>query len=130
MRKESILLINRIVQAEFGGIFVPPDNLHNEGALDYVLESISGAEIFGHEIHGDVFSKASALLCTIIKQHVFLDGNKRTGLESTRLFLARNGYVLTTRPRHAEYIMEVARCTAEEEETAAWLRELSLPDDL
>jgi len=126
VRKESVLLINRIVQVEFGGIFLPPDNLQNEAALDYILTAVSGT-IYGRDLYPDVFSKASALLCTIIKQHVFLDGNKRTGIEVARLFLAKNDHSLITRPEDADYIIEVAKCTIGLTEAASWLREKSVP---
>ncbi len=39
-----------------------------------------------------VFEKAVALLFSIIKNHPFVDGNKRTGLHAAITFLELNGH--------------------------------------
>ena len=44
------------------------------------------ASFEGDDLYPDIFSKASALGHSIIRNHAFLDGNKRTGYMSMRLF--------------------------------------------
>lgn len=44
-------------------------------------------------LYRTIFDKAAALLCSIIKNHALVDGNKRTGLATVSVFLALNGYL-------------------------------------
>lgn len=45
----------------------------------------------GHERHKTLFEKAAAYAFFIIKNHPFIDGNKRTGLHCALVFLYLNG---------------------------------------
>ncbi|MGE4266631.1 MAG: type II toxin-antitoxin system death-on-curing family toxin [Deferribacterales bacterium] len=55
------------------------------------------AAVFGDEyLHADVFEMAAAYIYHIIKNHPFVDGNKRTGLISSMVFLDINGYVINS----------------------------------
>jgi len=49
----------------------------------------------GKELHSTIYQKAAALSASMINNHPFVDGNKRTGIGATVLFLSLNGYVLT-----------------------------------
>jgi death-on-curing protein len=42
---------------------------------------------FGEAIYGDAYQRAAAILHAIICDHVFVDGNKRTGTAAALLFL-------------------------------------------
>lgn len=53
----------------------------------------------GEELYSDVFSKAAALMHSLIRNHPFVDGNKRTGIAAAGLFLAQNGVQLTGKKR-------------------------------
>ena len=46
-----------------------------------MIEAVEG-EIFGKVIHSELYEKAGMYMFTIISNHIFQDGNKRTGLES------------------------------------------------
>lgn len=48
-----------------------------------------------NDLYPDVWSKAAALMHSLIKNHPFMDGNKRTALAAAVMFLEMNGYVLT-----------------------------------
>lgn len=88
----DIVEINRRMIAEFGGIFFEGDNnLANPGSLEHALEEIQGS-LFGQDLYPSIIEKAAVLGCRIIVNHVFHDGNKRTGMEACRLFLDLNGY--------------------------------------
>lgn len=93
LEREDIILINRLTIDQHGGNFVPPKNLLNNNGLDYVIEAVKG-EVFGQEIYSKIFDKAAVYMFSIISNHVFQDGNKRTGLESGLLFMKLNGYKL------------------------------------
>ena|SRR4030067_1792429 len=93
LSRRDIVEINRRMTLEFGGLFTPEnDNLCNPNSLNYILTAPS-MRIFDREIYPDIFQKAAVYCFYIIKDHIFNDGNKRTGLESAFLFLAINQYV-------------------------------------
>lgn len=87
---EQICDINRRMIDEFGGLFLPPDNILNKGALQYILVIISKS-IYGQMPYVTLKEKASAIAYHIITGHVFYDGNKRTGLHTAWEFLHTNG---------------------------------------
>ena len=91
--KEDFILINKATIDRHGGNYSPPLNLLNAGSLDFVLEAVKG-EIFGKEVYPNIYDKAAAYMFLIIDNHIFLDGNKRTGLEAALLFLRLNEYRL------------------------------------
>lgn len=47
--------------------------------------------MFGQDAYPDLWAKAAALMHSIIANHPFADGNKRTALVSAMAFLDRNG---------------------------------------
>jgi death on curing protein len=50
--------------------------------------------VFGHEPHPTLWSKAAVLLIRLINNHPFYDGNKRIASRAVHEFLYRNGYEL------------------------------------
>lgn len=65
--------------------------------------------IGNEEFYKTLTEKAGILLYTLIMNHAFFDGNKRTAMLSTELFLMLNGYYLNVGV--TEYV-EFARMTA------------------
>ncbi|GAA1887704.1 type II toxin-antitoxin system death-on-curing family toxin [Asanoa iriomotensis] len=61
--------------------------------------------VFGVETYTDVWDKAAALMHSLIANHPFVDGNKRTGLVSTLAFLDRNG--IATEPLDEDLAYEL-----------------------
>ncbi|MCU0354217.1 MAG: type II toxin-antitoxin system death-on-curing family toxin [Cytophagales bacterium] len=83
--------INHLMIEVIGGNFVPPHNLLNEQRLDYLVEAVQ-SEMFGQPLYPEIHHKAGLYMFNIIANHIFSDGNKRTGLEAALLFLRLNGY--------------------------------------
>jgi death-on-curing protein len=50
---------------------------------------------FGEDAYPDVWTKAAALLQSIVKDHPLVDGNKRLGWLATAVFLELNGVEAT-----------------------------------
>ncbi len=48
----------------------------------------------GQDLYPGVLNKASALLHSLVMNHAFVDGNKRTAWQVTKRFLYANGYVI------------------------------------
>jgi death-on-curing protein len=75
-----------------------------------------------------LFSKAAALMKSLIRNHPFVDGNKRTGITAAGLFLRRNGYRLTAKNSDLLSItMKIAKSQSDLEELIIWFRENSQP---
>jgi death-on-curing protein len=80
------------------------------------------------ELYADLFSKAAALMESLIRNHPFVDGNKRTGITAAGLFLRRNGYRLTAKNSDLLSItMKIAKSQSDLEELIIWFRENSQP---
>jgi len=56
----------------------------------------------GEDLYPDIFHKAAALMESLIKNHPFIDGNKRTAITSTGIFLQMNGCSLKTSQKELE----------------------------
>lgn len=78
---------------------------------------------FGQDdLYPDLWSKAAALMHSLIRNHPFVDGNKRTALAATGIFLELNGYALTASNEAVlEFTRQVAAGGMALAETAAWL---------
>lgn len=88
--KEDIIFINNETVTTHGGNFMPPYNFLHEENLDYLLEAVQ-AEMFGEPLYPTIENKAAVYCYNIICNHIFSDGNKRTGLEASLAFLKLNG---------------------------------------
>jgi len=84
----------------------------------------------GKELYPDLFTKTSALMDSLINNHPFLDGNKRTGITVAGLFLLINGWKLTASPQDLETItLRVASEGVEITALASWLRKNTVGKD-
>jgi death on curing protein len=52
--------------------------------------------VFGSDAYPDMHTKAAAMMHSLIRNHAFIDGNKRTGVLATILFYNLNGYTIET----------------------------------
>ena len=87
------------------------------------------AGAFGTDAYPDTWTKAAALLQSVVKNHALIDGNKRLGWLATAVFLELNGASVTAAHNDDVYQL-VMRAAAEKisvEEIADLLRELSPP---
>jgi len=71
-----------------------------------------------------VWDMASFYLDRLVRDQLFHDGNKRTALEATRLFLENSGYRLSLHPPAdtVEFITGVAKGSMTRDTIAVWLR--------
>ncbi|NQS97488.1 MAG: type II toxin-antitoxin system death-on-curing family toxin [candidate division Zixibacteria bacterium] len=92
--KEDILKLQRKIALESEGFFsATEDNIAKNNSLEFLIETPKSF-LFGEEQYPTVFKKAACYAFFIIKNHVFFDGNKRTGTKSSLLFLKLNGWTL------------------------------------
>lgn len=95
LNKKEIVRINKIQVTRFGGNFVSEGNFLNEENLDYLVEAIH-AEMFGEPLYSEIHQKAGLYMHNVVCNHIFQDGNKRTGLQAAMIFLMLNDYTFNT----------------------------------
>jgi death-on-curing protein len=80
----------------------------------------------GKELHPTIYQKAAALSDSMINNHPFVDGNKRTGIGAAVLFLSLNGYVLTASNQELlDLTMKIAQKKTAIETIANWFEKYS-----
>jgi death-on-curing protein len=79
---------------------------------------------FGVDAYADLWTKAAALLQSIVKNHPLVDGNKRLGWLATAVFLEINGSAATEAGNDDVYELVVAIAAGRHEvgEIAAMIR--------
>lgn len=69
-----------------------------QGVRDYTLLHSAlercKATFAGNDLYPSTREKAAALMHSLVMNHAFLDGNKRTAWQVTKRFLYTNGYVI------------------------------------
>ncbi len=82
----------------------------------------------GVELYGSLVEKAATLAFSLIKNHPFIDGNKRIGHASMETFLILNCYSIHAGVDDQErVIMGVASGTISRESLASWLNQNVFP---
>ena len=119
--KEQLIRIHSRLIAETGGI----DGVRDENLLDSALNA--PFQIFGGvELYSDIRQKAARLGYGIIKNHPFLDGNKRIGAHSMLLFLALNDIRLCySQNELVNVILSVADGSADVDTLIEWITSYS-----
>jgi death-on-curing protein len=64
--------------------------------------------VFGEDAYPDLWTKAAALLVSIVKNHALVDGNKRLGWLATAVFLDLNGVAVVEAPNDDVYELVMA----------------------
>lgn len=104
LSKDQILMLHHELIQETGGI----DGLRDEGLLDSALnapfQSFDKVDIFP-----SIQQKGARLGFGLIRNHAFLDGNKRIGAHAMLVFLSLNGIELSyTQEELADMVLKVA----------------------
>ncbi len=122
LKPAQICEINASMCREFGGLWIPPDNLHLPGALEFLIDRLAG-QVFDQPKPIDLFVAAGLQLVFIIQRHVFNDGNKRTALHVAWEFLAANGIDVELDASAEGLALDVAEGRAAEADVELWLRD-------
>lgn len=82
--------------------------------------------VFGQDAYPDIWSKAAALLQSILNNHALIDGNKRLGWLATAVFLEINGVgvIHVSNDDIYQFVIDVAANNPSFEHIAAALRAL------
>ncbi len=117
VQRSVVLIAHDEALAAHGGA----SGVRDTGLLESALARPQNQFAYGET---DVAALAAAYAFGIIRNHPFVDGNKRTAFMTAVLFLERNGLRFTASEVDAALnTLALASSEIGEEEFAAWLRE-------
>ncbi len=121
LSEAEVIAVNERMVAKYGGLHGVKD-IHMLGlAVGRPQMSIGF-----HDAYKTIFDKAAAMFDSIIHNHPFLDGNKRTSLFSAVLFLEYNGReIIFKRKEAVKFTKKVHDNRLSVEEISKWLKEHS-----
>jgi len=119
---QQILFIHARLIDETGG---------EHGVRDLgLLESAAArpqATFDGQELYPALFQKAAALMESLLQNHPFVDGNKRTAITAASLFLHQNGHHLqTTNEEVVRFTLLVTTERPSLDHIAAWFQKQTI----
>ena len=115
----QVLFIHARVVVETGGA----PGLRDLGLLESAVARPQ-ATFGGDDLYPDLFTKAAALMSSLVNNHPFVDGNKRVGIAAAGLFFVRNGHRLIAGNEEVErFTLLVAQGTVSVEQMAHWFGE-------
>lgn len=117
LTKDQVIAIHRQMVMLTGGT----DGLRDEGLLESALSA--PFQIFDEqEIYPSIQQKAARLGFGLIKNHAFVDGNKRIGVHVMLIFLELNGIVLNyTQEELSDIGLSIAASAADADDLLNWI---------
>ena len=117
LSKRQILMLHQQLVEQTGG----SDGIRDEGLLDSAL-SAPFQSFDNTDVYPSLQQKAARLCFGLVKNHPFVDGNKRIGAHAMLVFLAVNGVELTyTQAELSDIILQVAASEKEYPDLLDWL---------
>lgn len=118
----QVLFIHDQMVRRFGG----SHGIRNLGLIESAVARPQ-ATFGGKYLYKSIFDKTAALLQSLLKNHAFVDGNKRTALTSAGVFLKKNNYKLTNNHKEeVEFAIKVDNGNLSVEKISEWLKEHSI----
>lgn len=121
--KNVIIRLHELSLQNYGG----SKGIRDEGLLDSALAR--PYQVFnGEELYKTVFEKAAAISESIIANHPFIDGNKRTGYLAMLLLLKTAGFKITANNDDIyTFIISISTSESKFEHITQWLRANTKP---
>ncbi|HSG30393.1 MAG TPA: type II toxin-antitoxin system death-on-curing family toxin [Thermodesulfobacteriota bacterium] len=114
--KETVISIHDMLISEHGG----SSGIRDEGLLDSALARPKN--VYNYNEGSSIFEQAASLGYSLIKNHPFVDGNKRIALTITAVFLDLNVWELNASEAEAVLIFtDLAAGSLDEREFSLWL---------
>jgi death on curing protein len=118
---EGLVWMHTVAVGEFGG----SNGIRNRGLLESALAHplpSSG----GKNLYDTPFKRVAALAESLVLNHGFVDGNKRTAMYAMAAWLEREGYVIEAeRGALRDLALSIASHELSMERIAAWLEQRS-----
>ncbi len=115
---EDIIFIHEVIINEIGG---------KNGVRDFTLLHSAvfrpQASFGGQNLYTTIFDKSAALIHSLLLNHPFNDGNKRTALASCERFLNINGIeVIASQKEKVQFTLDIESKKLNLEGIAKWLK--------
>lgn len=115
---EEVLILHDLSISFFGGRVGVRDIEMLKSAVSRPFQTFDNRDVYN-----TVFEKAAALLESIVKNHPFADGNKRTGFLSAVIYLKRNNMQLIASEEEAgDFVISVAASQVQFMEVVNWFK--------
>lgn len=115
----EVLELHRQIVNQTGGA----KGILNLGGLESALAQ-PRMTFGGSDLYPTIADKASALGYSLIQNHPFIDGNKRTGHAAMEVLLVLNGFeILAPLSEQEEVILQLASGDMERDRFTTWLQE-------
>jgi death on curing protein len=122
MQLEIVLLIHNKLIESFGGSIGIRDNQGLYSALARPYATFDNKELYPTPI-----DKAAALVQSILINHPFVDGNKRTGYVLMRYLLNSHKIIINASQNEKyEFILAISKGKLSIEEIVAWIKKHSV----
>ena len=109
--------IHKILIEAFGGSHGIRDMAGLDSALARPFQTFGNNDLYPTSVH-----KAAALIESLLVNHPFIDGNKRTGYVLMRIFLIDNGLdINATQEEKYNFVLKIASGKTKFEEIIDWL---------
>jgi death-on-curing protein len=123
IRQDVVIAVHERLLADHGG----PSGLRDPGLLESALARPRQILAYGGA-DSDLTALAAAYAFGIVRNHPFVDGNKRITFMTAYIFLARNGLSLTATEADATHaILRLASGELQEAQFARWLKDNTVP---
>ena len=114
---EEILIIHEHLIDNFGGSHGVRDIAALESALARPFQTYDNVDLYKTTLH-----KSAALIESLLINHPFIDGNKRTGYTALRLLLLQHGLDFTASPgSRYDFVIAIATGQMKFDEIVFWL---------
>lgn len=114
---EKVLYLHERIVSLTGG----KPGMHDFILLHSALERCK-VTYFGEDLYPSLLEKAAALLQSLIVNHPFLDGNKRTGYQVMKRFLYVNGRKINTTQKEIVHLcMSIGKNKLDLKNIFSWL---------
>lgn len=115
---EVVQAVHKMVLAEHGG----GEGIRDKALLESALNR--APQKFTYDSDATLFQLAAAYSFGIVKNHPFVDGNKRTAFMAGAIFLEINGYKLVALEAETTLIFEgLAGSKISEPELSTWFKQ-------
>jgi death on curing protein len=114
----EVIALHKILIERFGGASGIRDQQLLESALSRPFQTFDGTDLYP-----TIYEKAAALIESVLVNHPFVDGNKRTGYGLLRIYLAIQSYeIIAPIEKRYEFVIAVAAGKWKFDEILSWIQ--------
>lgn len=123
MTLDLVLKLHSLLIQEFGG----SEGVRDMNLLDSALNR-PYATFDGQDLYPTAIDKAAAIFESVLINHAFIDGNKRTGYVLMRLMLLESGFDLSaSQSEKYQFVIEVTKGLHSIDSIRSWITTYLIP---